>query len=297
MNIKDISYFIEVVKERNFTKAASNLYISQPALSKSIKNLEKDLNVQLIDRKTKYFELTQEGEIFYERANESLGIINQELKGLQDAFENKKQILRFGLPPVVGSIFFAPIIIEFNKENPDIEFQIIEEGSNNIKTKIENRELEIGVVVLPVDSKDIMTIEIISNDIVAVVSDKHHLSECEKINLLELKKERFIVFNEQFRMYDKTINACRESGFSPNIVLKTSQWDFIMDMIAHDHGVGIMPRPIVERFKQEGVKMISIERPQMKWEIGIIVDKGKYYSKTIQKFIEYTIKYMDKHNA
>ncbi|MEN2256798.1 MAG: LysR family transcriptional regulator [Paraclostridium sp.] len=294
MNIKEIIYFLEVVKEKNFTKAANNLYISQPALSKAIKNLEKVVQTQLIERYTKNFKLTYEGEIFYENSKKSIDIINTELFKLQDSITNFGKTLTLGIPPVIGSVYFTSVVAKFKQEYPDIDIHIVEEGANNIKYKVVDESIELGAVIFPVEEDSIIASEIVSGDVVLVISKDHPLSNRKSIDVKELKDERFIVFNENFMMYNKTINACKASGFEPNIVMKISQWDFILEMVALNEGISIMPKLIVQRYKMNGVNMIPISKPEIKWNIGFIVKKNKYMSKTLKLFAEYATDHIRK---
>ncbi|MEG2354108.1 MAG: LysR family transcriptional regulator [Clostridium sp.] len=294
MNLKDITYFVEVVKRKNFTKAANDLHISQPALSKAIKILEHETKTQLIDRNTKKFKLTDEGEILFENAKTALEIINTEMYKLEDSLLSCKKTLTIGLPPVVGSVYFPSIIAEFREEYPDIDLKILEEGSNDIMRKVEDGTIEVGAIILPINSENLIPINITDGDVMLVVSKKHKLANRKTINVDELKNENFITFNENFMMYNKTINACIESGFEPNIIMKTSQWDFIIEMVGLNQGITIMPKPIVERFKTNDIKLIHIKKPEIHWDIGFIVKKDKYMSKTLKLFVEYATNHIRK---
>ena len=91
MDIKNITYFVELAKEKNFTRASNNLHISQPALSKAIKLLEHEINTKLIERNTKMFKLTQQGEVFFENAKKALDVINFEMYKLEDSLTHSKK--------------------------------------------------------------------------------------------------------------------------------------------------------------------------------------------------------------
>ncbi len=289
MKIKEITYFLEVVKEENFTRAANNLYISQPALSKNIKNLEKEVKAQLIERNSKSFRLTYEGEIFYNNAKKSIEVIQEELNKLQDTFVVCNRVINLGLPPVISSVYFTSVVAEFKKENPTIDIRIIEEGANKIKSSVEEERIDLGAVILPIDDNHLTTQRISSGKVMLVVSKDHRLASVDKVNLEDLKDEKFITFNERFMMYNKTIEACRKSGFEPNIILKTSQWDYIMEMVSLNQGVSIMPEPIVRRFKRDDFKVIAIENPSISWDVGFVLKKDKHISKHLELFIEFTI--------
>lgn len=287
MDIKDITYFVELAKEKNFTRASNNLHISQPALSKAIKLLEYETNTKLIERNTKMFKLTQQGEIFFENAKKALDIIKFEMYKLKDCLTYSKKVLKLGLPPVIGAAYFPSIIAKFQEKYPDIKIQIIEEGSNEIKEKVKDEEIELGVTIIPIESKTLTTIPIAKGHVVLVVNKKHKLSSKKYIDIKELKNEKFITFNEDFMMYDKTIDACKECGFEPDIILKTSQWDFIIEMISLNQGITIIPKPIVKRFKVNDIKMIPIKSPEISWDIGFILKDNEYISTSAKLFIEY----------
>ncbi|HAG44359.1 MAG TPA: LysR family transcriptional regulator, partial [Clostridium sp.] len=130
MSIRNLTYFVEVAKEKNFTRAANNLHLSQPALSKVIKNLENDLKVQLIDRQGKQFKLTDAGEIFYNNCETALETINKELEKLYDSVNFQKGKIIVGIPPVIGTAIFPTLLSNFKKTYPDIEIILIEGGAN-----------------------------------------------------------------------------------------------------------------------------------------------------------------------
>lgn len=293
MDIKNIAYFIELAKEKNFTRAAENLHISQPALSKAIKLLEYETNTKLIDRNTKMFRLTQQGEAFFENAKKALDVINFEMYKLEDSLTYSKKILKLGLPPVIGAAYFPSIIAKFQEEYPNIEIKIIEEGSNEIRQKVKDEEIELGVTIIPIQSKTLNTIPIAKGDVVLVVNKKHKLANKRYIDIKELKDEKFITFNEDFMMHDKTIDACKECGFEPYITLKTSQWDFIIEMVSLNQGITIIPKPIVKRFTVDDIKMIPIKSPEISWDVGFILKNNEYISTTTKLFIEYVQKNID----
>lgn len=101
-----LEYFVRIVEEKSFTKAAEKLFISQPALSKSIRSLEKELDVTLFKRDPRELSLTDEGETVYRFALDVLDYWQVRTAELMSLLGKVKGTLRFGLPPSVGSVFF-----------------------------------------------------------------------------------------------------------------------------------------------------------------------------------------------
>lgn len=286
MTLKQLTYFLEIAKMKNFTKAAANLYISQSALSKTVKAMESELGVQLIDRTVNHFKLTPEGEIFYQKGLIAIKNINSELEDLYGSLGTEKGHITVGIPPVIGTAYFTSIIYKFRNMYPDVELKIIEAGANTIKKWVSEGEVDIGVVILPVSNDDFNVIPIVTAENVLLVNKNHPLAQYDEVSFKMLKDERFISLNSTFMLYDQIISLCRISGFEPNIVCESSQWDFITEMVVLDQGVSILPRPILKRYNSDKLKLISLKDPSFSWNIAIILKKDKYISRIIKSFIE-----------
>lgn len=286
MTIKQLTYFLEIARMKNFTKAAANLYISQSALSKTVKMMESELGVQLIDRTVNHFRLTPEGEILYQKGLVSLKKINDELDGLYDSLGIEQGHIAVGIPPVIGTAYFTSIIYKFREMYPDVELKITEAGANTIKKWVSDGEVDIGVVILPVSGDDFNVIPIITAENVLLVNKNHPLAQYDEVSFKMLENERFISLNSTFMLYDQIRSLCLVSGFEPNIICESSQWDFIAEMVALDQGISILPKPILKKFNSDNIKLVSLRDPRFSWNIAIIMKKDKYISKIIRSFIE-----------
>ena len=286
MNIRHIAYFVEVAKERNFTKAANNLHLSQPALSKVIKNLELDLGVSLIDRAAKQFKLTDQGEIFFENSKNALNNINEELDQLNCSINCTKGRLVVGIPPVIGTVYFTSIIAKFKKKYPNIDFIVIEEGANSIRDKVKTSELDIGIVILPTKSEGLNVIKMIESENVLIAHKDNKLVNLNKVTVKDLKEENFITLNKRYMLYDTLKRLCRENGFETKIAFESSQWDFVAEMVSLNQGIAILPEPIVHRYKDDNIRRVVLEDVKIPWEIAIILKKDRYISYAMKEFVK-----------
>ncbi len=289
LSIKDIKYFVEVVEAKSFTKAAEKMHLTQPAISKSIRLLEQDINIKLINREAKHFELTEDGESFYVNAKKAIIAIDLELAKLHDSLKIKQETIIVGIPPVIASVYFPGIVASFKEQNPHINVLIAENGSNKIKLEVAEGIIEVGAVVTPVKSDKVVVNHVIYGDVVAVVSSSHKLANRTGIDICELKEEKFITFTEEFMMYNKIIEVCNKVGFEPEIIFKSSQWDFIMEMVALSQGITLMPKAIVDRFKIPQVVLLPVKSPSIKWNVAIVTKKHRYLSNAATKFIKHII--------
>ena len=123
MNLTQLNYFREVVEKRSFTGAANTLFISQSTLSKSIRALEEEYKVILINRGAKEFEVTEEGKILYTYAVRILDYYEQQTAELAERLRHSGSSLHLGLPPTAGAIYFYSVIHKFQKIYPEIDLQ------------------------------------------------------------------------------------------------------------------------------------------------------------------------------
>src|SRR4051812_4357582 len=119
MDVRQLTYFIEVAKYKSFTKASTSLHLSQSTLSKVVKSLEEELNVELIDRSAKKIKLTEAGEIIYAEGEKIMESLDDISTHLYDLMNLKKGKIKMGIPPIIGFLFFPKIIKEFNQMYPD----------------------------------------------------------------------------------------------------------------------------------------------------------------------------------
>lgn len=113
MQLRSLEIFVTVVEKNGFTKAAENLYVGQPTISKTIRKLEQELNVTLFDRSSKKIQLTDEGKALYQKSKDILG----EVYSIPDCLNELSSVIRgevkVGIPQIIGTIFFPKSLVSF----------------------------------------------------------------------------------------------------------------------------------------------------------------------------------------
>lgn len=132
MELKQLLYFKEVAKHKSITKAAQQIHISQPALSKSIKALEEELEAILIIRTNKKIDLTDAGNMVLEYTKEITGLVDEMKLTLNDLTNFSVGQLNIGLPPFIGSLFFPKVMKNFHRSYPNIKLDITEYGERGL---------------------------------------------------------------------------------------------------------------------------------------------------------------------
>ena len=287
MDIQHLKYFVEVAKQKNFTKASRILLVSQPSISKMIKSLEEELKITLLDRSERKIELTDAGVIVYEQALKILQSVEDVYASVNELVQVKKGTVKLGLMPTTGVLLFPNVLAGFKKEYPQIDIQMLEYNAKQLKLKVEQGDIDLGITVLPVNSQLFETIPLLSEELVVLVDSEHWLVKRESVRLSDLKNESFILLTEDYALHDVVKQACMQSGFEPTVAYKSSLWDLIGEMVATKLGVSLIPRSMVSRFNNRNVHAISISYPLIEWELVLIYKKNKYLSFAARTFIEY----------
>ncbi|MEH7392268.1 LysR family transcriptional regulator [Bacillus sp. JJ1474] len=286
MDTKQLYYFIEVAKQKSFTRAAQVLCLSQPTISKMVRNLEDELKVELIDRSAKKIELTVAGEIVFEEGQKILGLHDDLSSLLNDMMNLKKGKLKIGVPPLIGFLFFPKIIKGFRELYPDISIQLVENHVIKIKQAVNEGILDLGVAALPVED-EFDVIPFIEEEMMLFVHSSHPLATREKVSLLEVKDESFVLFPDDSTLYQQIIQECLQVGFQPNVSYQSIYWDFITEMVGQNLGISIFPQSVAKKVDQSIIKAIPIDNPPIIWKLGIIFKKNKYVSYAAREMVSY----------
>ena len=284
MDIRQLKYFIEVARHKSFTKAALALHVTQPTLSKMVKNLEDEMDVVLFDRSARQITLTDAGEVVYEQANKIVNSLDDLSASLYDVMHLKKGKIRIGLPPVISTLFFPTIIAEFQLAYPDVTVEIAEYGARKVEQKVLEGAVDLGFVMLPVDAEKFDVEPFVEQEIKLLVHESHPLANREVIDLIDFKDDPFLLLSKEFTLNSKTIDFCLSEGFSPRIAYESSQWDFIVGMVEKNLGVTLMPKLICDRVKDGPFKTLSLSHT-FPWRLGIIMAKNRYVPYISRSFI------------
>lgn len=289
MELRQLRLFIEVAKHKSITKAAENMHISQPALSKSLMALEDELGMTLIIRTNKTSDLTDAGKVVLEYALRMTVLVDEMKTTLIDMTNLSRGQINIGLPPFIGSLFFPRVMAKFHHAFPNIELNITEYGGARVVKSVEEGEFELGVAVLPIDEQQFSVYPIVEEEMRLVVYKDHHLSDREQVELKELREEEFIFYHEEFALNQIMRNHFIAAGFEPKILFKSSQWDLMTEMVAANLGITILPQSICNRAFNSDLKVIKLQDDIM-WRLAVITKKDRYISNAGRTFIDFILK-------
>ena len=284
MKIVQLEYFCMVSQYHSITQAAQKLYVTQPAISNAIKELEKEFSVNLFVRSKNHLTLTTEGELFYQKARELLASIKQTT---QQFYDLGKQIppIRIGIPPLLSTIFFPDLVLEFHKLYPEVPVELFEYGSIRAASLVQEEALDLALVNMnfyDIDKMNSCTLR--TERIVFCVSKRHHLAREKQITIEQLKDEPIIMYNTD-SVQNTTLGVYFDrAGIKPNVIMHASQLFTIKNFIQNELGGAFLYSSLLKNLP--GLVGIPVV-PAIEQEIGIIWKKGKYINGSVEKFIQF----------
>lgn len=289
MEFRQLKYFLEVAKFKSITKASESLHISQPALSKMIKNLEDELGMSLLIRTNKTSDLTDAGMIVMDYAQKMMVLGDEMSNTINDLTNLSRGQIHIGLPPIIGSLFFPKVMAKFHQQYPNVQINITEYGAARVVKSVEEGEIELGVAVLPIEEQNFNVYPIVTEEMKLLVHYEHRLASRKSIHLKELKDEEFIFYSEEFALHQIMWGQFIDQGFEPKILFKSSQWDFMSEIVAANLGVTALPESICNRVINKDIRIIRIY-PAVHWKLAVITKKDRYISYAARTFIDFVLK-------
>lgn len=285
MELRTLRAFVEVVRQGGFTQAAKKVFATQSTVSKAIKHLEDEIGVPLLDRIGHRSKLTAAGEIVYQRALRMLAERNDLMTELDELRGLKRGTLRLGLPPVGSSTLFAPLFAAYHKRHPGVEIRLVEHGGERLEELLLSGEIELAASLLPVsDTMEWQAVRL--EPLTVLLSTNDELSRRRSVGLLAVKHLPFILFETGFALNRIILDACHRHGFEPNIVARSSQIDFIVELAAAGLGAAFLPRMIAERRKLPSVSRVPLVEPETDWHIAMVWRRGAYLSQAASAWLD-----------
>lgn len=248
MDIKQLAYFVAIVDNNcNISITSKKIHVSQPALSKTILMFEEDENARLFIRNKGRLQcLTEAGEIFYNSAKQILGLYDEMLNELRVSSKKFKGKIRIGIPPLILGVIFHEVITSLILDNPDIDFEIVESGAQELRKLFLLQEIDLAILLAPTNiNKNLVRESVLySDELSAFMSCGHPLAKKDSLEWKDLSHRRLAVFNNSFMIYHLLANKFKQEGISPVLSIQSGSWDFLLQSTKNSELITILPSPI-----------------------------------------------------
>lgn len=287
MELTQLKYFQTVAKLGSVSKAAEELYVTQPNLSRSIARLEKELGVPLFEHRRGKIVLNEYGRIFLTSVNSSFSELSTGIHTIQRLYDSNQNTLSLG-----GSVddILPDILIEFSMKNPEIGIRQFDCSPKEMASRLIAGTLDLGITTAnPQD--DALTFQVLDErEYVIMVGGRHPMAHRESIRLKELEKERFICSDSRVGI-DLLRRICQESGFEPDIAFEVESNHLIFNLLEGNQGIACMPvshiGKVYRDYPQSNIRVIRIEDELPRARLGILYRRNYIFPNAARMFVEF----------
>lgn len=246
MELRQLRHWVNVVQTGSFTAAAARQGVAQPAVSMAIRNLEKQLGVTLLDRNEKYIRPTPEGQQLLPHALRML----QEAAAAEEALAELQGLNRgevsLGLPSMLGSYFFPPILMAFKHRYPDLKMTVQEAGTRRLQQMLRQGELNVGVIVADQVEEDLESQLFLREEMVVCVPKDHPLAQQPHVSFETFFTHDLVLFKTGYFHREFIEQIARQVGASPRIDFESNLIQLTKSIIRHGFGITVFLRMVIE---------------------------------------------------
>lgn len=307
MNFQNLEYFITVAKERNITRAAESLGITQQALSNQISRLEQELGCSLFDRKNG-FELTPSGRCFYDASVKILDINQETANLLNDINDNQRGELRIGISFSRGQAILPLLLPEFQRMYPNVTLRVTEGVTETLEAAFEKGQIDLLFEYAPFSLDSAVTTNLMREKAYLAVPrtllEEHFKDEADAViaeyhkkpDLKIFKDFPFVMLKEHDRIRSLVLREFTYNGVTPHIVMETQNIQTAFVLATEGLGIAVVP----EIYLKSPYTVCSSENPEVEKKalilpfpgnryidtVAIGYNSGRYVSKIAKSFIE-----------
>lgn len=290
MDWHQLKYFQILANVENFTKASIELVLSQPALSRSISRLEEEIGVPLFERKSRGVTLNKYGQIFLKHVNRALSEIEEAQQEIHDLVNPYHGTISLAFIQTLGSSFVPELISSFQKEYPDIHFQLYQHSTHKILHQLEAAEIDIGFCSPQEPIEHLSSVPIVQDELFLIVPIDHRLAGVKEVDLAEVADDPFVLFKPETAVREVAEKLCREAGFQPNMSFEGFEESTVAGLVGAKFGVAIIPyTPGLDRNK---ISLIRIKEPHSVREIRMVWRTNGYMPPAVERFKSFVEKEM-----
>ncbi|PYI54254.1 LysR family transcriptional regulator [Paenibacillus flagellatus] len=288
MELLQLHYFRTVAKLEHMTKAAQELRIAQPALSKTIARLEDDLGVPLFDRQGRHIRLNAFGKAFLKKAEAALSLLEEGRQELADLAG-----LDNGTISLVTSTLnrLSEPIGAFHALHPGVHFRISHASMERMEQLIEQGDIDFGFTAIPIERTGIRDTPLLDEEVFLAVPPGHRFAQRSTICLSDVAGDPFIGYKEGYPFRSMNDEFCRKAGFKPNIVCEVDEPAGIGRLVRAGLGVAL-----VGACRSDGetpLRLLRIVDPACRRTFRLAWHESRYMSAAARRFRDYLARYFE----
>jgi DNA-binding transcriptional LysR family regulator len=285
LNLHQLSIFHAVAQAQSVSGGANRLMISQPAVSKQLRLMEKSIKAKLFDRHARGVHLTPAGLVLADYAKRIFNLLEDAERALDDLSSLKRGSLSVGAGPTVGVYLLPAALVRFRTEHPQVMLRAETEGPELLRQRLLDGGIELAVTEAAIDSPELNSQVLLEDVLVPVVARGHSLIDKRSVSAEEFCRQPFIARQVQGRsLVERTLES---RGLKVTPVLTVSSTEAIKQAVIAGLGVAMVSRLAIQMEIAAGLLVeLKIKGLMVKYPIHHVWPKGRSQSKLAARFLE-----------
>jgi len=291
LELRHIRYFLAVAEDLHFRKAAERLFISQPGLSRQIKQMEEMLGVNLFYRNNRKVQLTEVGQYLKSELTKNLINLDHTFSHAKLLNDGKGGNLKIGYVGSAMQEIIPKMLLKLRKGNPTIVFSLKELDNQKQLAGILSQELDFGFVRLDLVPRGLEICPILEENFCLVLPKKHRLNSRNFKDLSQVQDESFILFDAAYSpsYYEKVMQIFEDCGFAPVVSSSTIHSSSIFKLVENGFGLSVIPKSLTEKGHKK-LQFIELKNIRQKTVLSAIWSRGNQ-NPMLEKVVEILPRY------
>ncbi|MFS0779777.1 LysR family transcriptional regulator [Neobacillus sp. 3P2-tot-E-2] len=294
MNLDSIKMFCLVVDEGSISKAARLNFVSQPAVTRQIRQLEEQYGAKLFERTAGKLTLSVAGEVLYPYAKEIVQYSKRSFEAIQEVTANQETVLNVGASSTIGEYLLPGLLGNFSKNYPELKFSLSIGNTPNILSKLENYDIDIAFVEGAVENEEFITEKFTDDELILVTSSQHRWKNKGKINIEELPEEKMIWRESDSGTRQIVENSLQEYGVLEKInsAMELGSYQSIKSAVEADLGVSILPKLTVAKELKYGIlHELKVQNFNISRDLWMVQKSNRFKKTGLKDFINFIRSY------
>ena len=252
MELNQLEFFVMVVEQGSFSKAAVRVYRTQPAVSIAIKRLEEEIGAPLFDRSQKTPTLTDAGQLVYDYAQRILFLRDQAQDVVAELRSLQRGRVRIGANESTSLYLLPHLILEYRALHPNVKVEIFRHVSERLPREVLDRNVDFALLAYEPEDNDLESFPILQDELVLIMNPDHPLAKSQSVKIKDLGQESFLAHNVKTASRHKVVEAFTQHHTPLNITLELATVETIKRFVQLKIGLAFVPRMCVEEELERG---------------------------------------------
>lgn len=280
-----MEYFVTIVRHSSFSKAAEALHMSQPSLSKSIQNLEKELGAPLLERTTREFRLTEAGILLFERATSILQQMKMLKEELKENINGDRTEIHIGMIESAHK-WFTGLMAIHRESYPCNTFTVMDTLYNEtVLEALLRYDVHAAVTNQELIHDQVEAVPLYEERFMAVYPENHPLSTMDSVRLEDLCEYPLIIGMPRFRTHDQILSAFEQAGLMPDIQFQIERFEMAKKVVAQEMGIALLPEHYVSGDLPDSLSYRPVNDDRLKRNVYFCFVKSRHFPSSIVNFI------------